>query len=141
MKKNQDFSKTWISGATKTVQIEKISGPKNLSLWFAAVAVVVFGVVATVYLDISATDYSSYSTSLVVVFLLLALVLARFTNQGSRFWIFLNSSKLELSRVVWPTRKETMSITAVVIVMTVVFALVISLFGFLFEKFIKYFLG
>lgn len=143
MKKNQNFNnnKVWISGATKTTEVEKISKSKNTLLWVVAAAIIVFGVVITMYSDMLGAAYSTFNTSLVVVVVLLALVVARFTNQGRRFWAFFQASKLELAKVVWPTRKETMTITAMVIAVVIIFALIISLFGVIFESFIQYFLG
>lgn len=143
MKKDQNFNnnKVWISGATKTTEIQKISKSKNTLLWMVAAAIIIFGVVITMYSDILGAAYSTFNTSLVVVVVLLALVVARFTNQGRRFWAFFQASKLELAKVVWPTRKETMTITAMVIAVVIVFALIISLFGVIFESFIQYFLG
>ncbi|API87487.1 preprotein translocase subunit SecE [Francisella uliginis] len=143
MKKNQNFNnnKVWISGATKTAEVEKISKSKNTLLWVVAAAIIVFGVVITMYSDILGAAYSTFNTPLVVVVVLLALVVARFTNQGRRFWAFFQASKLELAKVVWPTRKETMTITAMVIAVVIIFALIISLFGVIFESFIQYFLG
>ena len=143
MKKNQNFNnnKVWISGATKTTEVEKISKFKNTLLWIVAAAIIVFGVVITMYSDILGVAYSTFNTSLVVVVVLLALVIARFTNQGRRFWAFFRVSKFELAKVVWPTRKETMTITAMVIAVVIIFALIISLFGVVFESFIQYFLG
>ncbi|ASG67199.1 protein translocase subunit SecE [Francisella halioticida] len=142
MKKNQNFNnKVWISGATKTAEVEKVSKFKNALLWIVAIAIIVFGVVITMYSDILGVAYSTFNTSLVVVVVLLALIVARFTNQGSHFWAFFQASKLELAKVVWPTRKETMTITAMVIAVVIVFALIISLFGVIFENFIQYFLG
>lgn len=143
MKKNQNFNnnKVWISGATKATEVEKISKSSNIFLWLASAAIIILGVAVTMYSDALGASYSSYNTSLAVVVVLLALVVARFTNQGRRFWAFFQASKLELAKVVWPTRKETMTITAMVIVVVIVFALIISLFGVIFENFIQYFLG
>ncbi|MED7788089.1 preprotein translocase subunit SecE [Francisella sp. 19X1-34] len=143
MKKNQHFNnnKVWVSGATKTAEVEKISKSKNMLLWIVAAAIIVLGVAATMYSDVLGTTYSTFNTSLAVVVVLLALIVARFTNQGRRFWAFFQASKLELAKVVWPTRKETMTITAMVIAVVIVFALIISLFGVIFETFIQYFLG
>lgn len=131
----------WVSGATKTSEIKKISKSSSLLLWIIATAIIVFGVVITMYSDVLGGSYSSYNTSLAVVVVLVALVVARFTNQGRRFWAFFQASKLELAKVVWPTRKETMTISAMVIVVVIIFALIISLFGVIFESFIQYFLG
>ena len=40
--------------------------------------------------------------------------LAYLTTQGKRFWIFVQNAKIELYKVVWPTRDETIKTTAVV---------------------------
>ncbi|AJI47193.1 preprotein translocase subunit SecE [Francisella philomiragia] len=141
MKKNQGLNKVWVSGATKTSEIKKISKSSSLLLWVVSAAIIVFGVAVTMYSDVLGGSYNSYNTSLAVIVVLVALVVARFTNQGRRFWAFFQASKLELAKVVWPTRKETMTISAMVIVVVIIFALIISLFGVIFESFIQYFLG
>ncbi|MDE4972285.1 preprotein translocase subunit SecE, partial [Francisella tularensis] len=58
-----------------------------------------------------------------------------------RFCSFFQASRLELAKVVWPTSKETMTISLMVIVVVIIFALIISLFCVIFENFIQYFLG
>ncbi|MGQ4001974.1 preprotein translocase subunit SecE [Francisellaceae bacterium CB299] len=143
MKKSQDFNnnKVWISGATKPAELVSVSKSANGLLWLVAVAIIVAGVAITMYSDVLGASISFYSTSIAVVVVLLALVVARFTNQGRRFWAFFNASKLELAKVVWPTRKETMTITVMVIVVVIIFAILISIFGVIFENFIQYFLG
>jgi preprotein translocase subunit SecE len=143
VKKSQDFNnnKVWISGATKPAELVSVSKSANGLLWLVAVAIIVAGVAITMYSDVLGASISSYSTSIAVVVVLLALVVARFTNQGRRFWAFFNASKLELAKVVWPTRKETMTITVMVIVVVIIFAILISIFGVIFENFIQYFLG
>jgi preprotein translocase subunit SecE len=143
VKKSQDFNnnKVWVSGATKPTELISVSKSTNGLLWLVAIAIIVAGVAVTMYSDLLGVGISSYSTSIAVVVVLLALVVARFTNQGRRFWAFFNASKLELAKVVWPTRKETMTITVMVIVVVIIFAILISIFGVIFENFIQYFLG
>jgi preprotein translocase subunit SecE len=143
VKKSQDFNnnKVWVSGATKPTELISVSKSTNGLLWLVAMAIIVVGVAVTMYSDLLGVGISSYSTSIAVVVVLLALVVARFTNQGRRFWAFFNASKLELAKVVWPTRKETMTITVMVIVVVIIFAILISIFGVIFENFIQYFLG
>ena|SRR5690349_4717484 len=55
--------------------------------------------------------------------------------QGKSFWQFVQSSRIELRKVVWPNRQETMQVTLVVFVMIIVLGLffwgVDSLLGFL----------
>ncbi|MDP2761668.1 MAG: preprotein translocase subunit SecE [Sideroxyarcus sp.] len=45
------------------------------------------------------------------------------SSQGKRFFGFANDSVNEAKRVVWPTRKETMQTTGIVILFAVVMAL------------------
>ena len=143
MKKSQDFNnnKVWVSGATKPTELISVSKFTNGLLWLVAMIIIVAGVAVTMYSDLLGVGISSYSTSIAVVVVLLAVVVARFTNQGRRFRAFFNASKLELAKVVWPTRKETMTIAVMVIVVVIIFAILISIFGVIFENFIQYFLG
>ena len=43
--------------------------------------------------------------------------------QGKTFWAFVQSARVELRKVVWPNRQETMQVTIVVFVMVIVLAL------------------
>ena len=43
--------------------------------------------------------------------------------QGKTFWSFVQSSRIELRKVVWPNRQETMQVTIVVFVMIIVLGL------------------
>jgi preprotein translocase subunit SecE len=55
--------------------------------------------------------------------------------QGKTFWGFVQSSRIELRKVVWPNRQETMQVTLVVFVMILILGLffwgVDTLLGFL----------
>jgi preprotein translocase subunit SecE len=43
--------------------------------------------------------------------------------QGKNFWSFVQSSRIELRKVVWPNRQETMQVTIVVFVMIIILGL------------------
>jgi preprotein translocase subunit SecE len=43
--------------------------------------------------------------------------------QGKSFWSFVQSSRIELRKVVWPNRQETMQVTIVVFVMIIILGL------------------
>jgi preprotein translocase subunit SecE len=43
--------------------------------------------------------------------------------QGKSFWAFVQSSRVELRKVVWPTSQETVQVTIVVFVMVIVLGL------------------
>jgi preprotein translocase subunit SecE len=48
---------------------------------------------------------------------------AWYTQPGRRFYAFAQESVVEARKVVWPTRKETMQMTGVVVVFVIVMAL------------------
>jgi preprotein translocase subunit SecE len=48
-----------------------------------------------------------------------------FTTQGREFMTFAIEAKLELQKVVWPTRQETIQTTGIVMVMVVVMGFVL----------------
>jgi preprotein translocase subunit SecE len=45
------------------------------------------------------------------------------SHQGKTFWAFVQSSRIELRKVVWPTSQETMQVTLVVFVMVLILGL------------------
>jgi preprotein translocase subunit SecE len=57
------------------------------------------------------------------------------SQQGKTFWAFVQSSRIELRKVVWPNRQETIQVTIVVFAMVIVLGLFFwgldSLLGFL----------
>jgi preprotein translocase subunit SecE len=53
----------------------------------------------------------------------LAAVVMWFTEPGRRFFGFSQDAMVEARKVVWPTRKETMQMTGVVLVFVIVMAL------------------
>jgi len=85
-----------------------------------AFLLVVAGVAGFYYLHDSAAVLQLIS---VLAGLLLATVVALTSEPGKRFFVFGKDSIAEARRVVWPTRKETMQTTGIVILFTIVMAL------------------
>jgi len=81
---------------------------------------VVAGIAGFYYLQDSAAVLKLAS---VLVGLLLAAGVAWTSEPGKRFFAFCKDSVAEAKRVVWPTRKETLQTTAVVIAFAVTMAL------------------
>jgi preprotein translocase subunit SecE len=69
---------------------------------------------------------------------LIALGLAAFVAlqsfQGQSFWKFLQAARVELRKVVWPTREETIQTTIAVLV----FALIMGVFFWLLDLFLLF---
>lgn len=55
----------------------------------------------------------------------LAMVLALRTQGGKRFWQFALESRNELRKVVWPTRQETLQMTALVIAVVTIISIIL----------------
>ena len=47
------------------------------------------------------------------------------TNQGKALWTLIKESRVEIRRVVWPTRQETTQTTFIVVMLVLVFSLVL----------------
>jgi len=83
-----------------------------------AIVVVLAGLVGYYYF----ADTSTLLRVLVVILALaVAAVIALTSLQGRLLWKFIQGARVELNKVVWPTRKETLQTTLVV--------LVVALFG------------
>lgn len=54
-----------------------------------------------------------------------ALVIASQTDQGRVFLSFFQDAQMEVRRVVWPTRQETLQTTGIVILMVLIFAAIL----------------
>jgi preprotein translocase subunit SecE len=87
---------------------------------FVALLLVAAGIAGYYYLQDSAPALRLVS---VLVGLLLASGVALTSESGKRFFAFGKDSIAEAKRVVWPTRKETLQTTAVVIAFAITMAL------------------
>ena len=85
-----------------------------------AFLLVVLGIAGFYYLHDSAAVLKLAS---VLLGLSLAAAVAWTTSSGKRFFAFGKDSVAEAKRVVWPTRKETLQTTGVVVVFAIVMAL------------------
>jgi preprotein translocase subunit SecE len=94
-----------------------------------AVVVVLAGLVGYYYF----ADASALLRALTVIIALAAGAAVAFTSlQGRWLWKFIQGSRVELNKVVWPTREETIQTTIVVLVV----ALIGGVFFFLIDRFL-----
>jgi len=66
----------------------------------------------------------------VVLGIALGIVVFATTERGRELWSFIQSSRVELRKVIWPTRPETIQTTIAVII----FALIMALFFWVLDK-------
>jgi preprotein translocase subunit SecE len=97
-----------------------------------SIAIIVGSIVAYYYY----ADFSQLLRSVgVLVALGVAIWVAMQSAQGRTLWAFIQSSRVELRKVVWPTREETIQTTLVVLV----FAAIMGTFFWLLDIFLLWF--
>lgn len=132
--------KTWTTNSVKKAQSKMVSAPLNKLLWtivFLVAAAVVF---SSMYFPIFIAS-KPLMTAFIIVGIVALLVIARFTNQGMKGWNFLLDARLEMRKVVWPTRQETINSTIIVLVIVVIASLLIYFVGLLFMHLIQWILN
>lgn len=110
-----------VKGCNVTKAVEKQA--KESSLRMVISILIVVASLVLFYLDPLGLSTTLYK----VLVLLIGLVLAGFvffkSPQGVRFSSFLIETKIELRKVVWPTRDETMKTTGMIMVAVVIVAI------------------
>jgi len=101
-----------------TEQATRFNGLK----WTMVALLVIGGIVANSYYSNVAWALRAAAGIVLIVF---ALLVAVQTSAGQLFWSFAKGARVELRKVVWPTRQETIQTTLVVVAMVVVAALIL----------------
>lgn len=93
---------------------------------FVAAALIIGGAIAGFY------HYGDESLLLRVLGLLLAMGVAAGvllqTAAGRQTWVYIGEARTEVRKVVWPTKKETVQTTLIVMAMVVLIAVILWLF-------------
>ncbi len=101
---------------------ENSSNPLDMFKWVVVFALLA-GVITANYMygELSVL----YRAIAAVVIVALAGFIAATTEKGSAFITFAKESRMEVRKVVWPTRQETNQTTLIVMVATLVMALIL----------------
>lgn len=95
----------------------------NSLLWILAIVAILASALGNVYF---ANQYSTPVRVIgLVVLLAIAFGLLAITNQGKKALTFFSESRVEMRRIVWPTRPEAMQTTLIVIGVTVFSSLIL----------------
>ena len=94
----------------------------NVLKWTVVFLLIVGGIVAnTYYANVAWALRAAAGLVLIAAVILIALR----TSVGHQVWIFAKGARIELRKVVWPTRQETIQTTLVVVAMVVIAALIL----------------
>ncbi len=63
------------------------------------------------------------------------------TERGHNLWVLLKEARVEIRRVVWPTRQETTQTTFIVVMLVLIFALILWLLDTLLGWFVSSLIG
>jgi len=103
-----------------TTQEESTSGVLDIIKLLVAAGVLVGGLYGYYYL----LEWSLPLRVLLVLGCLIAgVAIAMTSTQGQRLWAFIQGSRVEIRKVVWPTKQETTQTAIAVFVFTLVMAL------------------
>lgn len=104
----------------------------DLVKWLLVAALVVAGVVGNQYFS---AEPILYRVLALLVVAAVAGVIALQTSKGQAFWVLAKEARVEIRKVVWPTRQETTQTTLIVVAVVLVMALMLwgldSLLGWL----------
>ncbi|MFL1404035.1 preprotein translocase subunit SecE [Marinobacter sp. M1N3S26] len=105
--------------------------------WLVVFVLIAVGVVGNQYFSAESVLYRVLG---LVALALVAAFVALQTERGRRFATLLKEARVEIRKVVWPTRPELIQTTAIVVVFVLVVALILwgmdSFIGFLVQGFI-----
>ncbi|WP_100550948.1 preprotein translocase subunit SecE [Caedibacter taeniospiralis] len=133
--KDSVTKKVWTT-TTKKADAREIATSANKLLWLLMLVIAVLVVFSSMYFSLF-TQSSALMAVLIIVGLVVLLVLAKQTNQGAKGWQFLLEARLEMRKVVWPTRQETINSTLVVLAIVAVASVIIYFVGLLFMYLIQ----
>jgi preprotein translocase subunit SecE len=116
-----------------TQNVETVTSKVDLALVALAVLAAVAGVLGFTFL----TEQPTLArVGVLIGGLVVAIVIAWFSQSGKRFLAYARESYEETKRVVWPSRKETVSTTGIVFG----FVVIMAIFLFLVDKSLEWIL-
>lgn len=134
-----DKHKAVVISEENVVEVAKKRSTKDLVLWLIAIVALISSTLISQYLPKYWAPASNSLTqfAITVALVVVALVCLAFTHQGSAFKTLLKDAGIELRRVTWPSKNETLRYTWQVIVVMVI----VGFFIWLVDNLFNYLLG
>lgn len=103
-------------------KVESTSSKIDIVIWLAVVAIVLGGVYANTYYGSVGVFYRALAGIAITA---IAGFVAFQSTQGKAVWNLARESRVEIRKVVWPTRQETTQTTLIVVLVVFVVALIL----------------
>lgn len=125
------------------IEVAKNRSAKDIMLWIFAIIALISATLVNQYLPAYWQPANNVWTRIgvIVALIIVAIVALALTNQGKAFKTLLSDSRIELRRVTWPTKPETIQYTWQVSVVTAILAFIVWLLDTLFGQVIKMVIG
>jgi preprotein translocase subunit SecE len=107
---------------TNTVD-QSAGAPKRDIFWWLVIAVIVSAGIVAYYYYHNVSWALRATAGLALTCVIIAIVYQ--TAAGKKVWQFAKEARIELYKVVWPTRQETIQTSMVIVAMVVVTALIL----------------
>lgn len=121
------------------VEVAKTRSTKDVFLWIFALAALIASTLVSQYLPrywVPANDVWT-QLGITIGLVIFAIVCLAFTNQGAAFRTLLKDAGIELRRVTWPSKDETIRYTWQVIVVMIIVGILV----WLLDTFFNYLIG
>ena len=124
-------------------EVVKSGSPLDVVLWLVAIVLLIGATMVNQYLPqyVPAASDIWVRIGAVVACIVVALGLLYATHQGKGFIRLLKDSKVELRRVSWPTKQETLSTSWHVLVVVIIASIVLWCFDYFLGWVIKLIIG
>lgn len=128
---------------TPAIEVAKRRSGKDVLLWLFAMVALISATLVNQYLPAYWQPANNIWTRIGVIVALIvsAIIALALTNQGSAFKTLLLDSRIELRRVTWPSKNETIQYTWQVSVVCLVMALLIWILDFASSSLIQVIIG
>ena len=132
-----------IPQSNNSAEMVKTSSPFDFILWIIAFALFGGAFMTNQYLPAYWAPANSVwvRIGVILAFIIVALGLLYATHQGKCFVRLLKDSRIELRRVTWPTKHETVTTSWQVLLVVVVAAIILWCFDYIIGWFMKFIIG
>lgn len=116
----------------------------DMLLWVIAIALIIAATLVNQYLPqywAPAATNVGYRVGAIVACIVVAMGILYATHQGKGFTRLLKDSRIELKRVTWPTKQDTVTSTWQVLVVILVAALILWIFDSILKVLVEFIIG